>query len=125
MPAKVVTRYGQWEDLNQDALVDRLNQVASELNVTSSALRWRLSSLGKLKVSKARSIPETSLRNNGGLASELKTPSLFSRPFVEVLKEAIYQGYISTRRAAVLVDMPVEGLPDLFAEHDVEFELEL
>ena len=66
MPERVVARVGRWEQLDSDALVAQLNRVASELKVTSSALRWRLVTLGKLPAARAREIPESSLRNNGG-----------------------------------------------------------
>ena len=67
MPGRVVKQVGPCGQLDSDALVDRLNSVASEFRVTSSALRWRLVALGELPAARARAIPESSLRNNGGL----------------------------------------------------------
>ena len=123
MPAQVAER-GHWGQLESDALVGSLNQVATELKVTSSALRWRLVALGKLPAARARAIPESSLRNNGGLGAGPRPP-LFSKPFAEVLAKALEQGHVSMRRAASLVDTEVERLPSVLADHGVEYEVEL
>ena len=124
MPERVVAGVGRWEQLDSDALVGQLNSVASELKVTSSALRWRLVTLGKLPAARAREIPESSLRNNGGLQTGSK-PALFSKSFAEVLGMALEQGYVSARRAAALVDAEMAELPALLAAHSVEYEVEL
>ena len=87
----------------------RLNAVADELHVTSSALRWRLVALGEMKPSAARSLPDVALRNNG------RDPALPSSPFVEAL--ALAGGHISFRRVGRL--LAVEGLANLFAAHGV------
>lgn len=125
MPRRVVARFAGWRRLDSDALVDRLNRVASELKVTSSALRWRLVTLGELPVSRARSIRESSLRNNGGLAVESARPALFSKTFVDVLGTTLEQGRVSARRAAEIVDTEVTLLPALFAAHGVEYQVDL
>ena len=123
MPAQVAKRV-HWGQLDSDALVDSLNRVASELRVTSSALRWRLVALGELPTARARAIPESSLRNNGGL-EEGSRPALFSKTFVKVLCKALEQGYVSVRRAASLLDTEIERLPTLWAAHDIEHKVEL
>ena len=123
MPAQVVKR-AHWGQLDSDALIDSLNRVATELKVTSSALRWRLVALGKLPAATARAIPESSLRNNGGLEAGPRPP-LFSKPFAEVLAKALEKGHVSVRRAASLVNTQVERLPTVLAAHGVEYEVEL
>ena len=125
MPSSVMAGFGAWGSLGADALISRLNRVASELRVTSSALRWRLVTLGELPAATAREIPETSLRNNGGMASESTLPTVFSTPFAEVLGMALVQGLVSERRAAALVDASVDELPALLRSHGVEHEVEL
>ena len=125
MPSAVVAGFGRWGRLDSDSLTARLNRVASALKVTSSALRWRLVALGELPATTARQIPEASLRNNGGMEAESAPPPLFSKPFAEVLGLALQQGRVSVRRAAGLVDAPVEELPGLLAAHGIEHEVEL
>ena len=125
MPAPVLERAGCWAGLVRDELIMRLNHLADELHVTSSALRWRLVALGKLKPSVARSLPEAGLRSNGHEVVEDATPALFSRPFVEVLGLAIEGGHVSVRRVARLLDLPVEDLAELFATHDTESPVRL
>ncbi len=126
MPSDTVARFGSWAGLDADGLVARLNEAASALGVTSSALRWRLVALGELPVGMARDIPESSLRNNGEpVSTEATPPALFSKPFVEVPETSMCQGLVSTRRAAKLVEVSVDELPELFAAHGVEHEVEL
>ena len=123
MPARIRERV-RWGQLDSDALVDSLNRVALEFRVTSSALRWRLVALGELPAARARAIPESSLRNNGGMEGGSRPP-LFSKPFAEVLGIALQQGRVSARRAASLVDSEIEELPAMLATHGVEYEVEL
>ena len=125
MPSAVVAAYGAWGGLGADVLVARLNTVASKLGVTSSALRWRLVSLGELPAARAREIPESSLRNNGGMGAESPPPTAFSKPFANVLGTALRQGLLSARRAAALLDAAVDDLPGLLAAHGVEHEVVL
>ena len=125
MPSTAMAPIGTWGDLHPDALVTRLNKVASKLGVTSSALRWRLVTLGALPAAKARAIPESSLRHNGGMAGESVPPIMFSKPFAEVLGTALRQGLVSARRAARLLDVAVDELPALLAAHGVEHEIAL
>ena len=125
MPTGAMDRLGSWGSLDSDALVARLNGTASALGVTSSALRWRLVALGGLPAARAREIPESSLRNNGGSAVESDVPTLFSKPFAEVLGMAIKQGRVSVGRAARLINVSVDELPGLLAAHGVEHEVEL
>ena len=124
MPRAPLESFGDWERLDMDGLIARLNTTADELDVTSSALRWRLVALRQLSKAKARAIPEATLRNNGRESSSTPPP-LFSRPFVEVMATAIHQGHVSVRRAAALVGLPIEDLDELFSVHGVDFAIEL
>jgi hypothetical protein len=45
--------------------------------------------------------------------------ALVSRPFVEVLAQAIDEGRISVRRAAGLAGLTIEDLADLFHRHGI------
>ena len=65
MPMPVLKPYDDWERLDQGALIVRLNDVAEELEVTPSVLRWHLVALRQLSGKKARAIPETDLHQNG------------------------------------------------------------
>ena len=124
MPREVLEPYGTWSELGTDELIAQLNAVANELEVSSSALRWRLVALGQLTRAIARAIPESALRNNGGLNDEAAAPPLFSLPFVEVIANAIDQGYLSVRRAAVLTELAIEDIQDLFESHGLEFAID-
>ena len=95
-----------------------MNAAADEMHVTSSALRWRLVALGELK-------PAAALRHNGRAEADDAAPARFSEPFMEVMGLAIDQGLVSVRRMAGLLDVTVDGLADLFAEHGFERPVEL
>ena len=125
MPANALKRFGDWSNLTEEKSISRLNAVADELHVTSSALRWRLVALGEMKPAMARSLPEAMLRNNGHSVVEDVPPALFSRPFVEVLALAIDRGHVSLRRVAGLLDLTVEDLTDLFGAHGAAYSVDL
>ena len=125
MPEAAVDRDGVWEGLSDEHLVSLLDSVANELAVTSSALKWRLVALGKLKPARVRAIPEAALRNNGLEYAKGRVPSLFSKPFMEVIGLAIAEGYVSVRRAAALLDLPIEDLEQLFEAHGIECSIDI
>jgi Zn-dependent peptidase ImmA (M78 family)/DNA-binding XRE family transcriptional regulator len=125
MPVPVLNRFGDWSEADQGELVARLNATADELQVTASALKWRLVALERLKPAMARAIPDAVLRNNGrdSVPSVLLPP--FSKPFMEVIALAIDEGRVSARRAGALLDLTVDDLADLFATHGVQSPVEL
>lgn len=125
MPSDIMARFGGWSDLSEDKLIRKLHTVANELRVTASALRWRLVALGELNPVVTRSLPDAVLRNNRSELAENSPPSLFSRPFMQVLGLAIERGFVSVRSVAGLLDQNVEDLADLFAAHDVRCAIEL
>lgn len=125
MPTRVLDPFGKWSHLSQDDLIARLNSAADRLQVSSSALRWRLAALGELSQRVAKSLPEEKLRHNGREAAEGDPPARFSRLFMQVIGGAIDRGLVSVRRAARLLDLTVEDLADTFASHRVSCSVEL
>lgn len=125
MPASTLEQTAGWARLPGKDLIAQLNAVADELRVTSSALRWRLVSLGKLKLAVARSLPEDALLNNGHQVVSGATPALFSRRFVEILALAIEAGYVSVRRLATLLGLAIEDMDDLFVANGVARPVDL
>ena len=125
MPQAAVDSFGDWGHLDEEGLIVQLNAAADELNVTSSALRWRLVTLRHLTKARARTIPELALRNNGREKAEESPPTLFSRPFAEVVALAIDQGHVSVRRSAELLGVSIEGLEDLFSAHGLDCAIDL
>jgi XRE family transcriptional regulator, fatty acid utilization regulator len=102
-----------------------LNATADKLQVTATALKWRLVALKRLDLAKANEISDEALRYNGRASPTGEPPPLFSKCFMEVLGQAINEGRISARRAANLLDMTIEDLADLFSTHAVEAPLDL
>ena len=125
MPAFAVEQFGDWSDLTKESLIAKLNLAADELQVTSSALRWRLAALRKLEWEAANSLPRSALRNNGHDVPIDSPPKLFSKPFVEVLDLAIARGNVSILRVASFLGLTIESLADLFAEHGIAHSIDL
>ena len=98
MPEGSVDRVDDWQRLSGEELIACLNTVADDLSVTSSALRWRLVALDKLKSAQASAIPEAALRNNGHDTPRVDPPALFSKPFMEVMGLAVDKGHVSVRQ---------------------------
>lgn len=120
MPCKALDRFEPWSGVEGDKLATKLNATADELQVTASALKWRLVSSKRLTQTAARSVAEEAIRNNGQRRAERTVrPPLFSRAFMEVVAQAMKEGHISTRRVSAVLDVPVDRLDDLFHSHQV------
>ena len=121
MPTTRLEPFGFWAGLADEPLIARLNSVANELQVSASALRWRLVGLGELDQATAQGIPEAALHKNGRKIAGNAPPVRFSRRFVEVIGQALEQGCMTLRRAVDLLALPVGELEELFAAHGVAF----
>lgn len=108
-----------------DDIVKWLNATADALEVTATALKWRLVALGRLDHAQAKAIADEALRNNGHEAIRDEPPPLFSRQFMEVIALAIKHGQISARKAANVLDLSIDDLADLCATHGVEAPFDL
>ena len=116
MPTDVLDRF-------EPAKVDNvqwLNDTAEALQVTATALKWRLVALGRLDAAQANKIPDAALRNNGRDISGREPPPLYSKAFMEVIALAIDEGHMSARKAADLLDMTLDDLAKLCATHGVK-----
>ena len=125
IPTSTLEQTGSWANLVGEELIAKLNAVADKLRVTSSALRWRLVSLGELKPAVARSLPEGALLNNGHKVVNAVAPALFSRRFVEILAQAIEAGFVSVRRLAGVLGLDIEDIADLFVTHGIAKPVDL
>jgi Zn-dependent peptidase ImmA (M78 family) len=121
MPAAELERFGT---VGANA-VKWLNATADALQVTATALKWRLVALGRLDHTQEKAIPDAALRNNGHKVVRGEPPPLFSKQFMEVIALAIQQGQISARKAADVLDLSIDDLKDLVATHGVEAAFDL
>lgn len=120
LPSFVMDRY--LDDLNykQKNFVDRVNEIATELKVSSQALLWRLVDLGKLNRSNCKEFTETDwFTFNGGLLKD-ETPALYSRKFLDLISDAIQEGLVSERRISTLLSLSFEELEKLYIQHGLE-----
>jgi Zn-dependent peptidase ImmA (M78 family) len=126
MPAAVLDRYGDWSELKGDELTKKLNAVADELRVSSSALRWRLADLKRLDKPTVAAIREDKLRNNGRRTPEKEPlPPLFSKTFISVISRAIDEGRVAVRRVSYLLGLAIDELADLFKAQGVDAPYDL
>ena len=125
MPAATLDRFGGWSNLSEDELIRRLNRAADELQVTASALKWRLVATGELPRKTAQAVPNAALRNNGRAVPRNSPPPLFSKPFMEVMALAVDGGQVSVRRMANLLDVSIDDLVKVFTSHGIEQAVEL
>ncbi|WP_419694405.1 helix-turn-helix domain-containing protein [Mesorhizobium muleiense] len=126
MPSTVLDRFGDWAQLTEKALSDRLNEAADELLVTSQALRWRLFGTGRLSRIQNDAISDDTLRNNGrGKPRRAEPPPLFSKPFVQIVATALDEGKTSMRRIASILGIAIDDFAELFSAHGVEAPYEL
>ena len=126
MPRHVIEPFADWTALRGKALASPLNSAADALQVTSSALLWRLVSLGLVDKVEARALSPDALRLNGRKAKRAaKAPALFSKKFVEIVARAVDEGRVSTRKVAGLLGLAVDDLAELFESHGVPAPYEL
>ncbi|MGO8975282.1 MAG: helix-turn-helix domain-containing protein [Steroidobacteraceae bacterium] len=121
MPTEVIDKFDPARVDN----VQWLNDTAEALQVTATALKWRLVALGRLDPAQANKIPDAALRNNGRDISGREPPPLYSKAFMEVIALAIDEGQMSARKAADLLDMTLDDLAQLCATHGVKAAIDL
>jgi hypothetical protein len=107
-----------------DGVVRWLKETADRLQVTATALRWRLVALKLIDPARAKAISADVLRK-ARRGSDGDSPPLFSKPFMEVLGQAIDEGRVSARRVADLLHLTIEDLRELFARYSVAAPLDL
>jgi XRE family transcriptional regulator, fatty acid utilization regulator len=121
MPAAVLDGLAPEKGYN----VKWLNDTAEALQVTATALKWRLVALGRLDSAEANRIADSALRNNGRKVEGRTLAPLYSKAFMEVIALAIDDGQVSARKAADLLDLKLEELAELCAIHGVKASVDL
>lgn len=102
----------------EDGLRKWLAKAAATLQVSPSALTWRMVNLGHVRKATADRI----LENVAWPAMRViqnRPPVRMSRRFMEVLGWGLEQGHLSVRRAATILDITLEDMALLFKEHQI------
>ncbi|MBB3193311.1 helix-turn-helix domain-containing protein [Roseateles terrae] len=94
--------------------VVHLADVAAELQVSTTALGWRLRSLGRIDEPIRVALSQITRPDPVG-----ETPKLFSAPFVRDLHAALDKGRLTMRKAASTLSLSQEQLLELFAAYQL------
>ena len=120
LPSFVLEKHLDGLEVNHESFVQRVNEVATELRVSSQALLWRLVDLGKLNRGTCKELTETDwFSYNGGLLKD-ETPALFSRKFLELISAALQSGLVSERRISSLLNISFEELESIYNQHGLQ-----
>jgi hypothetical protein len=119
MPRETLTALipeGQWED------VAHLRTVADQLHVTPTALAFHLFHLGWISEDVRHA-----LASSAPLMTEPDVwfPPRFSRALVQALHQALARGQLSARKAAKTMGLSLQGLRDLFEDHQLPAPFDL
>ena len=106
------------------ALAGWLKESAAKLGVSGAALKWRLVNANVLKRTEAAALSDDLLRASGE-DNKSRMPARYSKRFVSVMAWGIDEGHVSVRRVAQLLDISVDDLRDLFAEHGLASPFDL
>lgn len=115
----------RWQARGKREIHAWLNATASELLVTSVALKWRLVQLGWLSKADLLDIQDAKLTANGRPKKDQPMPKLYGPEFVQRLHEAVSEGDLSVRRAASLLEVTIEDLAELFRAYELTVPFDL
>lgn len=111
VPISVVESWGRIDGENIEEFIDLK---ASELNISSLALMWRLHNLGIID---AKEVDRGKLANVQ--CTEVSSP-MFGRLFVSVLNEGLDKGLISLKKALSILRINIDDLVDEIHVHNIE-----
>jgi Zn-dependent peptidase ImmA (M78 family)/DNA-binding XRE family transcriptional regulator len=123
MPERMLTPL--WQARNEQDFHVWLNRTAAEFLVSARALKWRLTNLGWLTQADLLDITDAKLTANGRRKGEQQTPRRFCEAFVRRLHVALAKGQLSVRRAATLLELPIDGLAQLFRDYRLPVPFDL
>ena len=103
-----------------DAVHERVNEIAGEMGVSSLACKWRLRNLGLLSKAEVEAIDDGLLAANSALACWTTEVPTFSSHFIGVVAHALDMGRLSVRRAASLLGVSVTQLARILRTHGHE-----
>lgn len=116
----------RWESRGNGDLHEWIISTAQDLQVSGSALYWRLRNLGWLTDGDALGIDLGRLvsRVDPGRVAPSDRP-LYSQVFVTRLHKVLDSGLVSVRKAAALLDCTIEDLVDLFKSYNLPVPFDL
>lgn len=120
MPRAALDLIGEPE---HDNLVQWLTDAAALLGVSSRTLKWRLVNTGRLQREDAPDNEDLAVLARA--RPPCTPPTLFSKPFMDVIAKAIEAGHLSGNRAASLLGMPKTSIGDLCDVYGTQRPVEL
>ena len=121
LPSKTIEQYAEYIDFGKQGFVDRLNSLATDMNISSIMLGYRLINYGKANRSIFEEYKNAGLFNyNGNLIDRDDLPPLYSKKFLSVLSRGIRKGLVSQLRVLKLLDLSLDQAKDLYEQHKLE-----
>lgn len=105
-------------------LIAWINAAATQLKVSSSALKWQLVNSGRGPRELA-AVADDAFNRGERVRSPDLAPPPFSKRFIQTIATAIERGHVSSRRAAALTDLSTDELGELCDEFGVGRPAEL
>jgi len=121
LPSKTIRKYAEYIDYGKSGCIERINSLATEMNVSAVALGYRMIKLGlvdKATFEEYRSAGFFSY--NGDMVDRNDTPPLYSKKFLTVLSRGIRNGLVSQLRVLKLLDLSLEETKELYEQHKLE-----
>lgn len=99
--------------------IEPLIIVANDFEVSVDALIWRLVSLRVLTKAEASQLLKQPYLTGNGDPVNMKASVLLSQPLLILLAEAFKAGILSVRRAATILELPIDTLAEIYRQYDM------
>lgn len=121
LPSKTVHQYAKYIDFGKKDFVQRLNSLATDMNISSVMLGYRLINLGYADRGVFEEYKSAGFFSyNGNLVDRDDVPPLYSTKFLHVISRGIQKGLISQLRVLKLLDLSLEEAKALYNQHKLE-----
>lgn len=120
-PTKTIALYADYIDFGREGFIERLNSLATEMNISSVMLGYRLINIGRADRRAFAEYKDAGFFSyNGNMVDRNDIPPLYSKKFLTVLSRGINQGLISQMRVLKLIDLSLDEAKELCDSHKIE-----
>lgn len=121
LPEKTLLHYAEYIAFGKEGCIDRINSLATEMNISSVMLGYRLINVGRADRDLFEDYKSAGFFSyNGDLVDRGDIPPLYSKKFLSVLSRGINHGLISQLRVLKLLDLSLDEAKGLYEQHKLE-----